>query len=147
IGIWAGAGALMLAAGPPLGGWLVDQVSWRAIFFLNVPLAIVAAGLGLRFACESSDPRAKQLDWSGAVTIAIGLAAITWALSTVPAAGFRDTTVLVVLAVGAASLALFVAIEARLREWAMMPLSLYGSRNFSAMNALTLLLYFALGGA
>jgi len=48
IGIWAGAGALMMAAGPPLGGWLVDQVSWRAIFLLNVPLAVAAAGLALR---------------------------------------------------------------------------------------------------
>ncbi|WGD49987.1 MFS transporter [Bradyrhizobium sp. CB1650] len=147
IGTWAGAGALMLAAGPPLGGWLVDQVSWRAIFLLNVPLAIAAAGLALRFACESSDPHAKQLDWSGAVTVAIGLAAITWGLSAVPAAGFRDKAVLAVLGVGTGFLALFVAIEARLREWAMMPLSLYRSRNFSAMNALTLLLYFALGGA
>src|SRR5262245_41549772 len=71
IGIWAGAAALMMAAGPMLGGWLVDQVSWRAIFLINVPLAIAAAGLALRFGCESSDPCAKQLDWSGAASIAI----------------------------------------------------------------------------
>lgn len=147
IGIWAGAGALMLAAGPPLGGWLVDQVSWRAIFLLNVPLAVAAVGLALRFACESNDPDAKQLDWSGAATVAIGLAAITWGLSAIPAAGFRDETVLTALAVGTAFLALFVAIEARLRERAMMPLSLFRSRNFSATNALTFLLYFALGGS
>ena len=147
IGIWAGAGALMLAAGPPVGGWLVDQVSWRAIFLLNVPFAIAAVGLALRFACESNDPHAKQLDWSGAITVAIGLATITWGLSAVPAAGFRDKTVLAALGAGTAFLVLFVAIEARLNEWAMMPLSLYRSRNFSATNALTLLLYFALGGA
>lgn len=147
IGIWAGAAALMLAAGPPLGGWLVDQVSWRAIFLLNIPLAAAAAGLALGFACESSDPGAKRLDWGGAVTVAIGLAAITWGLSAIPAAGFRDQTVLASLGVGTAFLALFVAIEARLREGAMMPLSLYRSRNFTAANALTLLLYFALGGA
>ncbi|WP_349645124.1 MFS transporter [Bradyrhizobium sp. Leo121] len=147
IGIWAGAGALMMAAGPMLGGWLVDQVSWRAIFLLNVPLAIAAAGLALRFGCESSDPRAKQLDWSGAASVAIGLAAMTWSLSAIPASGFRDKTVLVALGVGAAFLASFVVIEARLHERAMMPLSLYQSRDFSATNALTLLLYFALGGA
>jgi MFS family permease len=147
IGIWAGAGALMMAAGPPLGGWLVDQVSWRAIFLLNVPLAIATAGLALRFACESSDPEAKQLDWSGAATVAIGLAAITWGLSAIPASGFRNKTALGALGVGAAFLTLFVAIEARHHERAMMPLSLYRSRNFSATNALTLLLYFALGGA
>src|SRR4029077_11199126 len=63
IGIWAGAGALMMAAGPLLGGWLVDQVSWRAIFLLNVPLAIAAAGLAARFACEGQDPEAKHPRW------------------------------------------------------------------------------------
>jgi EmrB/QacA subfamily drug resistance transporter len=147
IGIWAGAASLMAAAGPLLGGWLVDQVSWRAIFLLNVPLAIAAAGLALVFACESRDPAAKQLDWSGTATVAIGLAAITWGLSVIPARGFRDTTVLAALGLGTAFLVSFLAIEARLHERAMMPLSLYRSRNFSATNALTLLLYFALGGA
>lgn len=147
IGIWAGAGALMMAAGPPLGGWLVDQISWRAIFFLNVPLAVAAAGLALRFSCESRDPAAKQLDWAGVVTVAIGLAAMTWGLNAIPAAGFRDLKVLAALGVGTAFLAAFTAIQARLGERAMMPLSLYRSRNFSATNAQTLLLYFALGGA
>jgi EmrB/QacA subfamily drug resistance transporter len=147
IGIWAGAGALMMAAGPLLGGWLVDQISWRAIFLLNVPLATAAAGLALRYACESSDPHAKQLDWSGAASVAIGLAAITWGFSAIPASGFRDKTVLAALGVGTAFLTSFVVIEARLHERAMVPLSLFRSRNFSATNALTLLLYFALGGA
>jgi MFS family permease len=77
IGIWAGAGALTSAVGPLLGGWLVDQVSWRAIFLLNVPLAIVAVGLTAGFACESRDGNAKSLDWAGAATVAVGLAAIT----------------------------------------------------------------------
>jgi EmrB/QacA subfamily drug resistance transporter len=147
IGIWAGAGALMMAAGPLLGGWLVDQVSWRAIFLLNVPLAVVAVGLAIRFGCESSDPHANQLDWSGAASVAIGLAAITWGLSAIPTSGFRDKTVLAALGVGTGLLMSFVVIEARLHERAMMPLSLYRSRNFSATNVLTLLLYFALGGA
>lgn len=147
IGIWAGAGALMMAAGPLLGGWLVDQISWRAIFLLNVPLAIAAAGLALRFGCESSDPYAKQLDFAGAASVAIGLSAMTWGLSAIPASGFRDKTVLAALGVGTAFLMSFVVIEAHLKERAMMPLSLFRSRNFSATNALTLLLYFALGGA
>jgi EmrB/QacA subfamily drug resistance transporter len=147
IGIWAGAGALMMAAGPLLGGWLVDQISWRAIFLLNVPLAIAAAGLTLRFSGESSDPHAKELDWSGAATVALGLAAMTWGLNAIPAWGFADRTVLAALGLGTALLISFVMIEARLHERAMMPLSLYRSRKFSTMNALTLLLYFALGGA
>jgi EmrB/QacA subfamily drug resistance transporter len=146
IGIWAGVGALMAAIGPVLGGYLVDQVSWRAIFLINVPLAIVAAGLAA-FACESRDDNAGSLDWAGAATVATGLAAITWGLGAIPAAGFDNATVLGALGAGVVILLLFVAIEARAGERAMMPLSLYASRNFSATNALTLLLYFALGGA
>jgi EmrB/QacA subfamily drug resistance transporter len=146
IGIWAGVGALTSATGPVLGGWLVDQISWRAIFLLNVPLAIAAAGLAADFACESRDPQGKALDWSGAAAVAIGLAAITWGLGALPASGFHDKTVLGALGAGAAFLISFVAIEARSREAAMMPLSLYRSRNFTGTNALTLLLYFALGG-
>src|ERR1700737_2051576 len=147
IGIWAGVGALTAAAGPVLGGYLVDQVSWRAIFLLNLPLAIAAAALAIFFACESRDDRAKRLDWSGAVTVAIGLAAITWGLSAIPASGFHNRVVPGALGLGAAFLAWFATIEARSGQRAMMPLSLYRSRNFSGTNALTLLLYFALGGA
>jgi EmrB/QacA subfamily drug resistance transporter len=147
IGMWAGAGALTSAVGPVLGGWLVDQVSWRTIFLLNVPLAVVAAGLAAGFACESRDDKAKRLDGNGAAAVAVGLAAITWALGAIPTSGFHDKTVLTALVGGAAFLGSFVAIEARSRERAMMPLSLYRSRNFSGTNALTLLLYFALGGA
>jgi EmrB/QacA subfamily drug resistance transporter len=147
IGIWAGAGALTAAAGPVLGGWLVDQVSWRAIFLLNLPLALAAAGLAAGFACESRDDKAKGLDWKGAAVIAIGLAAITWGLGAIPASGFHDKAVLGAIGAGAAFLVAFVTIEARSGERAMMPLALFRSRNFSAANVLTLLLYFALGGA
>ena len=146
IGIWAGVGALTAAAGPVLGGWLVDQVSWRAIFLLNVPLAVAAVVFAI-FACESRDPEAKRLDWAGASAVALGLAAITWGLNSIPASGIHDSAVSAALAAGVVSLILFVVIEARSREQAMMPLSLFRSRNFSGTNVLTLLLYFALGGA
>src|SRR3977135_99026 len=131
IGVWAGVGALTSAAGPVLGGWLVDHVQWRAIFLLQLPLAIAAAGLAMFFACESRDPQAKRLDWNGAVAVAIGLAAITWALSAIPSSRFHEKTVLGALGLGAAFLLAFLVIEARSRERAMMPLSLYRSRNFS----------------
>jgi EmrB/QacA subfamily drug resistance transporter len=147
IGVWAGVAALVMAAGPVLGGWLVDHVSWRAIFLLNIPLAVAAAGLAAAFASESRNPQAMPLDWKGAIAVAVGLAAIAWGLGAIPASGFQDKAVLGALGVGAASLISFVAIEARLRQRAMMPLSLYRSRNFSGTNALTLMVYFAIGGA
>ena len=147
IGLWAGAGALTAAAGPVLGGWLVDQVSWRAIFLLNVPLAVIAGGLAMLFVCESRDPQARSLDWKGAVAVAVGLAAIAWGLGAIPASGIHDRTVLGALGAGAVFLVSFVAIEARSDDRAMVPLSLFRVRNFSGANVLTLLLYFALGGA
>src|SRR6266850_1440997 len=119
IGIWAGAGALTAAAGPVLGGWLVDQVSWRAIFLLNVPLAVAAAGLAMFFAGESRDDNARRLDWIAAITVTIGLATVTWSLSAIPSSGFRDQSVLAALGVGAVFLIAFIAIETRSREAAM----------------------------
>jgi EmrB/QacA subfamily drug resistance transporter len=147
IGVWAGVGALTAAVGPVLGGWLVDQVSWRAIFLLNLPLAAVAAGLASGFAGESRNDNAKSLDWAGAAMVAAGLAAISWGLGAIPASGFSDRTVIGALGLGFVLFLLFLAMEVRLGARAMMPLSLYGSRSFSAANVLTLLLYFALGGA
>jgi EmrB/QacA subfamily drug resistance transporter len=147
IGAWAGFGALTSAIGPVLGGWLVDAVSWRAIFLINVPLAVAAAGLAFDFTPESRDPEAKGLDWKGALAAVLGLAALTWGLSALPAHGMNDSFVLPALCAGVALLVLFVVIEARAKNRAMMPLGLYRSRTFSGTNALTLLLYFALGGA
>jgi MFS family permease len=123
VGLWAGFGALAAAAGPVLGGWLVDQVSWRAIFLINLPLAAATVALAYAAVPETRDPDARRLDWPGAVLAA--------------AAG---------LAAGVVLLGLFFLVEARARE-PMMPLGLYRSANFSGANGLTLLLYFALGGA
>jgi EmrB/QacA subfamily drug resistance transporter len=146
IGLWAGFGALTATAGPVLGGWLVDQVSWRAIFLLNIPLAVVAAALAVLFARESRDPESKAIDWKGAALIVLSLACITWALGAVVKFGFGDVTVLGVSGLGFAAFVGFIAVEARDPARAMMPLALFKSRNFSGANGLTLLLYFALGG-
>jgi len=146
IGLWAGFGALTAAAGPVLGGWLVDQVSWRAIFLLNIPLAIVSVTLAVLFAAESRDPKSKTIDWKGAAMIVVSLACITWALGAIAKFGLADVTVLGASALGIAAFLGFIAVEARDPPRAMMPPALFRSRNFSGANGLTLLLYFALGG-
>ncbi len=144
IGAWAGFGALTMAAGPVLGGWLVDAVSWRAIFLINLPLA-AGALLLVRAAEESRDPETHPLDWGGVATVVAGLAAITWALGAAPKLGWLGWPG-AGFALGLTLLGAFIAIEAQRGERAMMPLTLFRVRAFAATNTLTLLLYFALGG-
>lgn len=145
IGAWAGFGALTMAAGPVLGGWLVDAVSWRAIFLINVPLAFGALWL-VRAATESRDPATHPLDWPGIATVVAGLALLTWAIGEGSRQGWLGLAGAGVVA-GLALLGAFVWIEAQGGDRAMMPLALFKVPAFAATNALTLLLYFALGGA
>ncbi|MBO9707243.1 MAG: MFS transporter [Caulobacter sp.] len=146
IGAWAGFGAVTTAIGPVLGGWLVDHVSWRAIFLINLPLAAAAVWLALAAVRESRDPDVTHLDWAGATLAALGLGATTWGLTAAGARGWSSPAVWSALAAGAVLLAAFVASQARGRH-PMMPLSLYRSRTFSGANLLTLALYFGLNGA
>lgn len=145
IGTWAGLGALTTAVGPVLGGWLVDAVSWRAIFLINVPIALAAVVFTITCVPESRDDEPRGIDWLGAALVATGLAAMIWALIALPDRGLSDWAVTAALLAGAALLAVFLAVEAR-RKDAMMPLGLYRSPAFSGANLLTLLLYFALSG-
>jgi EmrB/QacA subfamily drug resistance transporter len=145
IGLWAGIGSVMAALGPVLGGWLVDVVSWRAIFFINLPVAAATIALAVRAVPESRDPEAGGLDVFGAALAALGLGLLAWGLTDAAAKGFVPA-VTAALAVGAALLAGFTAWELRARD-PMVPPSLFASRDFTGANLLTLLLYFALGGA
>jgi EmrB/QacA subfamily drug resistance transporter len=145
-GAWAGAGALFGMIGPLVGGWLADAAHWRVIFWINVPLAALTILLTLRAVPESRDPDARGLDGPGALLAISGLGALTWALTAAPDLGWRDPLILAGLIGGGVLLAAFLWAEARERH-PMMPLGLFRSRVFSGMNLLTLLLYFALGGA
>ncbi|BAO88397.1 MFS transporter [Caballeronia cordobensis] len=147
IGTWAGVGAITSSVGPAAGGWLVDVYSWRAIFFLNLPLAAATIALALAAVPDSHDADAPQtLDWPGAAATAAGLAALTFGLTEAPSRGFADPLVLGMIGAGVALLAAFVAIEARSRD-PMVPLDIFRSRDFTGANLVTLLLYFGLGGA
>jgi len=146
VGIWAGASGLMSAIGPLLGGWLAESVSWRAVFLINLPIAGLAVWLVAAAAKESKRAQAGPVDALGAAAVTVGLAAITWALTDAPKLGIAHPGILAGLALGAASLAGFIAIERRARS-PLMPLSLFRSARFSGLNAYTLLLYGAFGAA
>ncbi|BAN25749.1 MFS transporter [Caballeronia insecticola] len=146
IGTWAGVGAITSSLGPAAGGWLVDVFSWRAIFFLNLPLAIATIVLAIASVPDSHKADAPDtLDWPGAASAAAGLAALTYGLTEAPARGFADWRVLAMIAAGVLLLIGFVAIEAKSRD-PMVPLDVFRSRDFSGANVVTLLLYFGLGG-
>ena len=147
IGTWSGATAITAALGPVLGGWLIEHVSWRAVFFLNVPLAVIVLALVLLFVPESRDEEdAGKLDLIGAGLATISLAAIVFALIESSRSGWHNTLVLGALVVGLLMLPVFIWTEAR-RPHPMLPLSLFKSRNFTGANLLTLFLYSALSGA
>jgi EmrB/QacA subfamily drug resistance transporter len=146
IGTWAGFSALTTAAGPILGGVLVDTVSWRAIFFINVPLAAVTLAIAFVHLPESRDEADAPLDWRGGLLATVGLAALAYGLTAASQRGWSDVFVLAALVGSAVAFAVFVWWEARAAA-PMLPLRLFRSPLFAGANLLTLLLYFALGGA
>ena len=143
-GIWAGAGALTTALGPVLGGWLVDTVGWRAIFLINLPVAALTIFVTRRSVPESRDDEARALDIPGTLTAASGLGALTYGLTMASGNGWTGATFAWMTA-GAVLLAGFVVLERHSRA-PMMPLELFRARAFASLNAMTFLLYFALGG-
>src|SRR5215471_6788046 len=98
IGIWSSFTATAGVVGPPLGGWLVQTLSWRAAFFVNLPVAVVVVSILWAKVPESRSPRAMPLDWAGAALATVGLAGLTFALIEQPGAGWRAPRVWVSLA-------------------------------------------------
>jgi len=145
IGTWSGFSAITTAIGPVIGGWLIEHLSWRAIFFINVPIAFLVIFISLWRVPESSDKESKGLDWLGAILITFGLGALVYGLIESSRLGFGDRSVLAALIAAAIVLAAFLVIETRLPN-PMLPLALFRSRTFTGANLLTFLLYGALGG-
>jgi EmrB/QacA subfamily drug resistance transporter len=137
IGAWSGLTGVAAALGPFLGGWLVDAVSWRLVFLINVPLAAVTIWLTARHVPESRSHVTARPDWLGAGLASAGLAVLCWGLieQSLPAG-----------LIGAALLVVFVIVESRLAA-PMLPLGLFKRRQFTGANLTTLAVYWALGGA
>lgn len=144
VGLWSGFGGIGAAVGPFVGGWLVDGPGWRWVFLLNVPLAALCVPVALRHVPESADPRAHgRFDVLGAGLGALSLALVTYALIE---AGQRSAALVTVMAVaGLAAGVAFVYVERRSKD-PMMPLGIFSSRQFSAVNMVTLCVYAAFGG-
>ncbi|HEX6772192.1 MAG TPA: MFS transporter [Acidobacteriaceae bacterium] len=147
IGTWSAWTSVFAAVGPVVGGWLLQAWSWRLIFVLNLPLALVVLALSPHIpeSRGGSEGKAQPLDWLGAVLATTGFAAIVYALAFAPEAGWRNLRVIVPLVCGGVLLAAFLGSQAE-RANAMMPLSLFRIPRFLAANLLTFLLYGALGG-
>ncbi len=147
IGTWSGFSAITSALGPLLGGWLVQNTSWRWIFFINVPLAVIVLIVSVLHLPESTSGEGKKhLDFPGAILTALGLGGVVYGLIQAENVGFADPIVLVCILGGLVALGLFLYVENRSPN-PMMPLTLFRSRTFSGTNLLTFLLYAALGGA
>ena len=147
VGIWAAAGAAAAAVAPLLGGWLVGTVGWPAIFYINLPLALGAILLALRFVTESHDAGAGRTDYPGALLATAGLGGVTYGLTVWSATQHFSKTAIIAAAVGATMLGGFLFAEQRRGDRAMMPLELFKGRCFSGLNLLTFLLYGAFGAA
>ncbi len=145
IGTWSGFSAITAAIGPVLGGWLIEQLSWRAVFFINLPLAIIVVVICYWHVPESSGNEKGRLDWLGAIVIALGLGALVWGLIESTRLGFAHPAIVAALVAGLILIVTFLFLE-RQRHHPMVPLELFRSRTFTGANLLTLLLYSALGG-
>ncbi len=147
IGTWSGFTAITTAVGPVIGGWLIEQASWRWVFFINLPLAFIVLVLTFWRVPESRNPKAPAgLDWLRAVLATVGLGGVIYPLIESSNRSWNDPIVIVTLLLGLSALASFLAVEAHSRAH-ILPLSLFRSRNFSGANLLTLFLYSALSGS
>jgi EmrB/QacA subfamily drug resistance transporter len=144
IGAWSGLTGVATALGPIVGGWLVSW-SWRSIFWLNLPIAVIAVLLCHKLVPESKDTEAAHhLDTTGVLLAAVGLAGSTYALTEWGSAGASAGT-LAAAAVGVVALVVFVVVEKR-EAMPMVPMSLFGSRDFSVVNFVTFVVYAGLSG-
>lgn len=147
IGTWSAFTAITAALGPVLGGWLVENLDWRWVFFLNVPLALITLAITFWRVPESWGKTAKdRLDWPGAALATLGLGGLVFGLIEQSNLGFEHPLTLGALAVGVLALLAFVMVESRQKS-PMMPLDIFQSRTFRGANLLTLFVYGGLGGA
>jgi len=143
-GVWAAASGVTTIAGPVLGGFVVDTISWRVAFLINVPLVVAAIYLGITAVDESRNPDATgQLDWLGAAAIAVAVGGLSFGGIRGQATNWSDPGAFISLAVGALTAIALVPLMT-LRRDPLIPVDLFRSRNFTVTNLSTMLIYGAL---
>jgi EmrB/QacA subfamily drug resistance transporter len=146
IGAWSALSGIAAAVGPLVGGYLIDAVTWRAIFLLNLPLGALVVYVSRRHVPETRDPSASgSLDLPGSLLAVLGLGGVTFGLIQAPEDGLGSAPVVAALAVGVAAMVAFVAAERRSSQ-PMLPLEVFASRQFTSANLVTFAVYAALGG-
>ncbi len=146
IGTWSGFSALTAAIGPVLGGWLTQQLSWRYVFFINIPIAVAVVAIVLLHVPESRDESAaRKIDLAGVVLATTGLGALVYGLIATDNGGINAVAA-ACIALGIVLLGAFVAVERTVSDPMVHP-DLFASRSFSVANIYTFLLYATLGGS
>jgi EmrB/QacA subfamily drug resistance transporter len=146
VGSWSSLTAIASAVGPVAGGWLVEAVSWRAVFFINLPIAAIVLAISRTKVAESRNPDARRLDVAGALLATAGLGGVVFGLIESAARGWSDFRVWGSLVAGATALAGFAAVERR-SDHPMARVALFRVRAFASANLLTFFFYAALGAA
>jgi EmrB/QacA subfamily drug resistance transporter len=143
IGAWSGLSTISTALGPFLGGWLIDAVSWRFVFLINLPLAAAAVFIAQRFVPETRGDTKRAIDYPGIVALSAGLGTLVYALIEGPSNDW-PTTAIASAAFGVCALIVFVVVESKSHQ-PMVPLSLFRSRRFAGTNAATFVIWGAIG--
>jgi EmrB/QacA subfamily drug resistance transporter len=146
IGTWAGVSALALSIGPVIGGFLTEYVSWRAIFFINLPVAIAAVIATVFAVTESRDETVdRRVDYPGVISLTAGLTAIVLALIEGNSWGWGSPQIVALLAGGIVGIAAFVAIEMRVAA-PIVEFALFRTRQFIGTNLVAFIITFAMMG-
>jgi EmrB/QacA subfamily drug resistance transporter len=145
IGLWAGISGGIAALGPWLGGWLVETSGWPAVFWMTLPVIVLAFIATARMVPENRDPEAGKLDKLGTLLILLGLLGLAYGLVSGPAEGWAAPLVLIGLIGGMAAVAAFIVVETHKSD-PLVPLHILKNPLVSGANACTLLLYFAFNG-
>ena len=145
VGLWAGLSGGIAALGPYISGWLVEAVSWRAVFFMTVPVSILALLVTAIFIPAIKESRGRKLDWLGTFFILAGLFGLVFGLVYGPDFGWNRPLTIGSLICGFISLVLFVFIEKRVRR-PLVPLRIFKNTVVAGANTVTLVLYFSLNG-